>query len=347
MKNRLGLIRFASGAATSGLLLLVACIGTVDEGDTRYSEMESVWQYLRVYSIYQDSSLYEGRIPADAFVYSDPVEMMNAVGDTLYGETYTCYGTYSFLNGWPSLRRQGRMRQSAATLPVLAALDTLTDSTVRMTIISFDDGITYNEFIDLLPGVQPFPIVIVDLCGNGGGNIEEAQLVIDAFVPSGQSYIRAREREYDEEKRTARTLDWHPWKTKDLARLELKDKRITILMDNNSASASEILIAALKDCLGATLVGSRTYGKGIGQIEVRRRDRSGLKITFLQMRGISDRIGDYHRRGIEPDVPASGTEKEVLLAAVKVHEPSATSLRKLRKRTITPTPVAGYRVVWE
>ena len=120
-------------------------------------------------------------------------------------------------------------------------------------------------------------------------------------------------------------------------------------MDGNSASASEILIAALKDCLGATLVGRRSYGKGIGQIKIFRRDRPGLQITFLQMQGVSKRIGEYHHRGIDPDIQTAGseTDAQVLLKAVQVHEPSATRLRSMRKEAVLPTPVAGFRTVWE
>jgi C-terminal processing protease CtpA/Prc len=107
------------------------------------------------------------------------------------------------------------------------------------------------------------------------------------------------------------------------------------------------MVAALKDVAGATIVGSRSYGKGIGQIKIVRRDRNALQITYLQLQGISKRIGDYHHKGIDPDIFVNGTNEQVLLKAVQVNEPSATSIRKLRKQVNAPSPVAGYRVVYE
>ncbi|MBN1306434.1 MAG: hypothetical protein JXA18_00855 [Chitinispirillaceae bacterium] len=349
MKGRRGNLRFVYIVVSTAAALLVACISpVVDETDTRYSEQESVWQYLEAYSIYQDSSIYKGRIPADPFVYSDPAKMMRAVGDTLYGEHYTLYGVMSFYPGGTGefISGSGTSQLASSRSPDVL-LDTLTDSTVRISIHSFTTGVTYKQFLDILLGVWPFPIVIVDLRGDGGGDIDETKSIIDAFIPKGKSYIMAREREYDDEKRAARTINWHAWETDSIARLELKDKRFTVLMDHNSASASEILIAALKDCADATLVGGRSFGKGIGQIKIFRRDRPGMQITFLQMRGVSDRIGEYHHRGIEPDVLASETEEEVLLTAIQVHEPSATRLRRLRKQAVSSTPIGAYRVVWE
>ncbi len=329
------------------VLLMTGCIGPIDENDILYSELESVWQYLKAYSIYQDSSIYEGRIPSDPFVYEEPAELMRTVCDTLYGEYYTVYGVISSYRIGNACGTCGDGYQFYSSRLPAVILDTLTDSTVRISITSFDYGVTYSSLINILSGVSRFPFIVIDLRGNGGGDIDETKAIVDAFIPSGKGYIMAREREYDYDKRYACTVGWHAWKTKDLARPELSGKRYTVLMDRNSASASEILIAALKDCVNATLVGGRSFGKAIGQIKIYRRDRPGMQITFLQMRGISERIGDYHHKGIEPDVSVEGSEQEVLLTAVKVHEPSVTRLRRLRKENVSTSPVGAYRVIYE
>ena len=326
-------------------LCMTGCIAPVNTTDSDYIEYESIWQYLRAYCIYQDSSIYNGRIPDDPFSFRSPEALLKSVGDTLYGEHYTRY-TFTEIPVGDEVVGTARVDYAAGTAAVVT-LDTLTDSTVRIVISSFEYGITYSQFLDALRGIKSFPNVVIDLRGNGGGDIDDATQIVNAFIPAGTPYLMARERTFKEETHSAYTLGWHPWKTKDVARQELKDKNVAVLMDGGSASASEILIAALKDCANAPLVGTRSYGKGIGQIKIVRRGRSDLQITFLQMRGMSDRIGLYHHRGIEPDVAVTDRSQQ-LFEAVKVHEPSVKRLLTLDKRiSAPPTPVAGYRTIYE
>ena len=333
------------GGAVVCIIIAFGCAGPVDENAPDYAEFESVWQYLKVYSIYQE------RIPEDPFVFDHPQDVLLAIADTLYGSDlnhhYTRYAgisdIYTTADAAPEI-------VSAATDEVVS-FDSLTDSTAVIRISSFDYKVTFNQFMALLPKVyKHFPNLIIDLRSNGGGEIEEATSIIDAFLPVNTPYIMAREREYQKDTRTATTVEWHSWNTVETARVELRGKNVVVLMDSNSASASEIVIAALKDGpTGATLVGTRSYGKGIGQIRLQRRDRPIIQITFLQLKGISDRTGEYHHKGIEPDIRASGSDDQWLLTAVQVHEPSVTRLRSLRKEP--PHPVsfepAGYRVVYE
>ncbi len=337
-------------------LLPIACVGPVDE-DSYYSEMESVWQYLKAYSIYHE------RLQGDAFSYSTIDEMFDALGDTLKGFNYSRYAGSA--GGWLTAGPIGKVdadRISGLSIRNTVFLDTLTASTVHIRIESFKHGeieydgngttlvqwdYTYTTLLKCLPGIKTFPIVIVDLYGNGGGDIDEMDSIINAFLPAEKGFILARERKYNESDRTTQTLEWHQWTTDSTAKFELAGKKVVVVIDQNSASASEIMVAALKDVVGATIVGSRSYGKGIGQIKIFRRDRPALQITYLQLQGISKRIGDYRHKGIDPDIIVNGTYEQILLKAVQVNEPSATSIRKLRKQATTPSPVAGYRIVYE
>lgn len=342
-----------------GALLHFSCISSV-EVSTDYSELESVWQYLRAYSIYQS------RLDSlDHWEYNTPKELLKAVRDTFTGTSgvfgdYTRYtevptGTYGYV-------------KSAGSLPVCGTtfkLNELTDSTIQMIIKDFSDGeieydrygnpdcqrgCTYDSLLRYLPEIEPYSVIIVDMRRNGGGDIDVADSIVEAFLPADIDYIYARERVYTSDTRKAYTepaSGWHPWTTKRPARPELQGKRITVLMDNITASASEILASALVEGRDAVLVGATSFGKAIGQITLRRHYRPELMITFLQLKGISNRIGEYHRRGIDPDVEASGSDAQNLLTAVQVHEPGVRTLRKIPAALPASTRPAGYRIVYE
>jgi hypothetical protein len=320
-------------------VLLSGCATPVDEGDTRYSELESVWQYLKVYCIYQwDDST---RVPDDPFVFSSPSKLMDAIADILHGVNYTQYNVAGSTSGSARI-------QSSLTKSTTVFLDTLTDSTVRIRITEFASDVTLSEFTTILPYAKSFPNIIVDLCKNPGGDINAATAIAGAFLPAGAEYIKARERDYNDETRTAQTLE-HSWSTPTSpvkTRDELAGKNVTVLMNRGSASSSEILIVALKNGINATLVGDTTYGKGIGQILIERKERPAIKITYLQLG--QKKISDYHLKGIPPDIIAdTDDEAAALLTAVKVHEPKRTAIKGFHKRAFSLSPIGGYKVVYE
>lgn len=83
----------------------------------------------------------------------------------------------------------------------------------------------------------------------------------------------------------------------------LTDKPLAVLVNGNSASASEILAGALKDNDRAVIVGSKTYGKGTVQSVSSLSDGSGLAVTVARYYPPSGT--DINRKGIEPDVKTS------------------------------------------
>ena len=74
---------------------------------------------------------------------------------------------------------------------------------------------------------------------------------------------------------------------------------LTVLVNQHTASASEILAGALKDNCRAVLVGSRTYGKGLIQSVYELSDSSGLVLTVGRYR--TPALVDIDREGIQPD----------------------------------------------
>jgi hypothetical protein len=295
--------------AEAALLIFISCQSPLPPPDTSfdYTEFESVWQYLKAYSIYQD------RIPPDPFVYRSPAALLASIGDTLGGHDYTAYTSDKIQVSLSAVAFPGVSAHLslAPGLNSTVFLDTLTDSVALLTIWTFDSATVYSDFLYCTSEASRFPNIIINLRNNRGGYIDQADSIIAALVPSGTPYIQARQRDYDNSAKKFITLDWHQWVTQYGPRQEFQGKHFAVLMDTMTASASELLVSALYEGKAAHLIGTRSYGKGMGQVEIIRRrditynppfiDRRMLQITFLQLKGVSQRVGDYHRTGIQPD----------------------------------------------
>ena len=127
--------------------------------------------------------------------------------------------------------------------------------------------------------------IIIDLRDNPGGWTADAESIADLFMDKGVIYYleyRDGQREYAYSKNG---------KT---------DVQLVVLMNQYSASSSEILCGALKDRAGATVVGVQSYGKGIVQAVVGLSDQSGMQVTIAQY--FTPNGNKVHQVGITPDV---------------------------------------------
>jgi hypothetical protein len=133
--------------------------------------------------------------------------------------------------------------------------------------------------------------------------------MLSEFLPYGTEYINMTESVYDFQSRQGLTISEVAKTTNKNPRL--LNKNIVILISGNSASASELMASALKDALAGTqLVGSQSYGKGMGQYYIPRIGRKELSITGLHVSGLSSRTGDYHIIGLAPDDMPEGCMEE-------------------------------------
>ncbi len=111
--------------------------------------------------------------------------------------------------------------------------------------------------------------VILDLRGNGGGLLSEAINVTNVFLPKGELIVTTKGKDPEEDK-SYRT------------RMDAVDENlpVVVLVDGNSASASEIVSGALQDYDRAVLLGERTYGKGLVQVTRRLPYNNQMKVTI-------------------------------------------------------------------
>jgi hypothetical protein len=269
-------------AVLSIFIFSLSCVYPVYDGDGRaLEEQHSVWQYLSVFSIYQD------RVPPEPGNLT-PYDMFAIINDSLGNGRYTEY---------IDDRSSGGSMFNPHT--VFHDPEKLTESTVYIRIPEFSEEALsfWREHVNFLAG---FPNIVIDLRRNGGGLLRVSDEMISEFITRGTNFIGVRQRDYDTENLIGVTVD--DKRSGISLNPRLLDKNISILMDGGSASASEIMAAALKDCVAeVNLVGTRTFGKGIGQAIFSRSGRKTLSVTFMEIFGLSDRTGYYHRIGIEPD----------------------------------------------
>ncbi|MFR6292293.1 MAG: S41 family peptidase [Peptococcaceae bacterium] len=136
--------------------------------------------------------------------------------------------------------------------------------------------------------------VILDLRDNGGGEVNSAVEIARIFVPEGPIvHVVSADGSVDTRNATEAQLD----------------VPMVVLVNENTASASEILAGALKDSDTAKLVGTQTFGKGLVQGVYQYADGTAMKIT--EAKYLTPNKNDINGVGIKPDVTVDLAEDAV------------------------------------
>lgn len=162
-----------------------------------------------------------------------------------------------------------------------------------------DDGIGYlaisgfkestkEQFSQALDALKDMDMkgLILDVRDNGGGSLDTVVNIADKLLPEGL-IVYTRDK-YDK---------GEDYESTDKEYLDLP---MVLLVNENSASASEVLAGALRDHEAATLVGTKTFGKGIVQSIFDLDDGSALKLTTSKY--YTPNGDNIHEVGIEPDI---------------------------------------------
>ena len=131
---------------------------------------------------------------------------------------------------------------------------------------------TYHEFAQASEKLlgQGMKKMIFDLRGNTGGYFDQSFLLCNEFLPKDAPivYMQGLHR-----KRQDFTAD---------GKGELQDVRLTVLIDESSASSSEIFAGAIQDNDRGTIIGRRSFGKGLVQEPINFTDGSGIRLTVAR-----------------------------------------------------------------
>jgi carboxyl-terminal processing protease len=131
---------------------------------------------------------------------------------------------------------------------------------------------TFSEFIAQLNKLKKMGAnkLVIDLRDNGGGYLEEAVKIADVFLSKGKLILITKNQKNNIDKSFATESG------------AFESGQVFVLINENSASASEILAGALQDNDRATIVGRRSFGKGLVQREMNFNDGSAVRLTIAR-----------------------------------------------------------------
>jgi len=131
---------------------------------------------------------------------------------------------------------------------------------------------TYEEFLDKASRLRSEGMknLILDLRGNGGGLLSAAIKICDEFLEKGQVIVYTEGKSHPKETVTATSKGI------------LTETNLVVLIDESSASASEIVAGAIQDNDRGTIVGRRSFGKGLVQRETMFADSSAIRLTVAR-----------------------------------------------------------------
>lgn len=173
-------------------------------------------------------------------------------------------------------------------------------NTAVITITRFDNDtgtqvqkmVTSSEFKD-----KHVNKVILDLRGNGGGYVAAAQDLLSLWLDRELVLVQ-KSAHFGEEKTFTSG-----------GKAALKDMKTIVLVNGSTASASEIAAAALKESGKATIVGTKTFGKGVVQKMYNLSSGSMLKVTVAEW--LTPKGNSINEEGVTPDVEVNITSEDI------------------------------------
>ncbi len=175
---------------------------------------------------------------------------------------------------------------------------------VRITSFLEQTTSDFKKYLAKLSKTEKVHGLILDLRGNPGGLLKQAVEMADLFIESGDIVSTiGRDKEQKNVLHAAKegTLD--------------SKIKLAVLIDEGSASASEILAGALKDHGRAKILGQKSYGKGSVQSVIPLENGDGVKLTIAKYYSPKGLIID--KKGVLPDVQLKTDKKEYKLSEIE------------------------------
>lgn len=257
-----------------------------DEVETANSELESSFSGIGIQFQMQQDTLYVTDVisggPAEKVGVHRGDRILTVDGTSIAGHNKDTKELYSLLRGPKGSKVTVEVKRAGARRPLkyiitrgdipvksLDAAYMADDHTGYIKLSKFAQN-TYGEFISAMSDLsrRGATAFVLDLRSNGGGLMEPAVLIANEFLASGSPIIETRGRNRSDNVNVLADGTG-----------SFKGQDLVVLIDEYSASASEIVAGALQDNDRALVIGRRSFGKGLVQAPVMLADSSIIRLT--------------------------------------------------------------------
>lgn len=239
---------------------------------------------VKILQVFKNSGAYEVGLPVGSYIVEvDGVSTEGLSLDEVANMVRGKEGTYVNIK----VEKDGEILsfriQRRKIIAETVSYKILNDNIGYIKIYTFTDS-TPKEIKDAFNDLNDVKGIILDLRDNPGGLLSSLERVANYFLPEGTLFYTEKKGERKEFTIKGPGLN----------------KPLVVLINENSASASEILAGAIKDRKVGTLIGNKTYGKGLIQTIYNLRDGYGLELTTE--RYLTPNLYSLNGKGIEPDI---------------------------------------------
>ena len=251
--------------------------------------------YVKVTKVFTDSPAEKAGLKVGDIISKvdgEPMHDASEVSNTVKGGNKESYDISYIRNGKESTLKLTRER-----VLINSVFSKVYDNVGYIQIETFSSTTVNQVLKEMEKFDNKVTSLVIDVRNNSGGYLNTADELSDLFIEKGKVIYQIKDRDGKITKHLAKNG------------VKRKFKKIVVLINDGSASASEILALALRDSAGATVVGTKSYGKGT--VQETSILNSGAMVKYTTSYWLGPKGETINLLGIEPDILVENADEQL------------------------------------